>query len=61
MHAAEIDLDVAELICTKFARKTCLVPRWDEFEDSSKRGTKHVFPVNLAQNRSPVSEIFNNT
>ena len=27
----------AERICAKFTRKTCLVPRWDEFEGQGQR------------------------
>jgi len=37
----------AERICARFTRKTCLVPRWDEFEGQGQRsstpGTKTAF------------------
>ena len=31
---------------------------WSWYSNSSKWGTKHIFPVNLAQIRSPVPEMF---
>ena len=41
LFVCEILSGTAERICAKFTRKTCLVPRSDEFEGQDRQGQKN--------------------